>query len=253
MNTKRVLFTIADSANLPYANMMIKSLRKFHSAEELTVVIVAGEELDKRLKDDPAFFYRATPIIASELFAKGFETVIKADADQLILGDLNHILDSTGYDVGTVLNFNRGDFNKYGPIQVAGIYNTEYYNCGFVVMKNPKFAESWKRLCFSNHFERYQYREQDLLNFMCFYGEWKVKCFDNFEEGYNAWHGLLSKNEGMRMKLVDNKIILPAGEEYPTKDVETKLYHWAGEGKAKMNYRICFPEKIQDFITKLIS
>ena len=250
---KTIAFTIADDNNLPFAKMMVNSFHKFHPDIEVTVI--SGEALLNSLKADPHFFYRATPVIAEKLFKEGYETVIKIDADSLILGDLTHVIESTGYDIGTVLNFNRTDFKTYGPIQVAGIYNTEYYNCGFVVMKNKRFVERWKELCFGSHFERYQYREQDLLNFMCFYGDWKVKCFDDFdpETNYSAWHGLLNKNEGLNMKLDGDKIILPKSEEgYPIRDVEVKAYHFAGEGPAKMKYRLCFPEDIIKRIDYLV-
>lgn len=80
---KPVFFTIADKNNMPYAVKMINSLRKFHDTE---VRIITEEDIAKFKDKD--FFYRATPIIANELFKEGYDVVIKLDADQIITGSL---------------------------------------------------------------------------------------------------------------------------------------------------------------------
>lgn len=257
---KRIAFTIADENNMQLANNMINSLRKFHSEEELPVHIVSGEELQNYLKQDPHFFYRATPIMAKKFMEEGYDYVLKLDADQIIMGDLDYVLNSEGWEVGTVINVNRVDPPKFGWIGLFSLVAPqEYFNCGLVAMKSKEFVDHWHSLCFSQYFERMPYREQGFLNLLTHFGTYKVKCFDHYDKiyDYGAWHGLLAKGEGMRMKLVDGKVILPRGEDddqgYPDRDVEIKVYHFAGGGYDSKNHRIYFPEELINHIDWLIS
>ena len=91
---KRIAFTISSQDHMKYAEILQKSLRKFHKPEDLEFEIVGPEALKDRLID-PYFFYRATPIIALEYFDKGYDQVIKMDADQIVCGDLSASWDTT--------------------------------------------------------------------------------------------------------------------------------------------------------------
>ena len=173
---KIVVFTIADDNNLGFANALEKSFKNFHS--DITFKIIKGEELLGYLKQDPNFFYRATPIIAEELF-KEYELVIKIDADSIVTGKLDYVFDTEDYDVATVMNWNRIDPAIYGLVQGWGINPVQYMNCGFVAMRSKKFVHHWKILCFSEQFNALQYREQDLLNILVYYGNYNVRCLDH--------------------------------------------------------------------------
>ena len=248
MKKKQIAFCIADERNLPYAQKMINSLRKFHIEEELPVRLITGEELKKYLKTDEQFFYRATPIIGSELI-KDYDLALKLDADQIITGDLNHVLNDVSYDLGTVLNFNRTDYKTYGPITTYNIDCSKYMNCGFVAMRNPVFVEHWKKLCYTPElFGTLQYREQDIMNILYYYGNYKTRCFDcpDMLTGEAYWGGLISYGEWLKIKLDNDKLILPKSDDgYPTQDVVIKALHWAhGNVADKLNYRIGFNEEV---------
>lgn len=247
MKQKKIAFTIADEASMKYATMMINSLRKFHSEEELPLIVVSGDELKQYLQD-PHFFYRATPIIASKLI-KDYDLVLKLDADQIITGDLNHVLNDDSYDLGTVLNFNRTDYQTFGPITTYNIDCTKYMNCGFVAMRSERFVEHWNRLCHTDEFfTTLQYREQDIMNILYYYGDYKVKCFDYPDALTDEanWNGLVSYGEWLRIKLDGERLILPKSDDgYPNRDVVIKALHWAhGNVADKMNYRIGFSEDV---------
>jgi len=251
---KTTVFTIADSNNMKYAKMMINSLHKFHP--DLEVKIYGDKEIAKYQKIYPHFFYMATPIIAKELL-KEYDTVIKLDADQIVTGNLDFLLKSEGYDVGTVYNGNPSDFEVYGPITIQGVDPSEYYNCGLVILKNKDFVEHWLDLCKSKYFDRFQYKEQDFLNILCHFGNYKVMCFDDFNPMYNyrAWHGLRSKGEWHKITLQDDKLVLPKSEnKYPDADTEIKVLHWAGGNLPnKLNYRLFFNEDVierLDYLTR---
>ncbi len=245
MKKKQIAFCVADENNLKYAKMMENSLRKFHSEEELPLVIIGPKELAEIERQDK--FYLMTPLIARRLI-KDYDLVIKLDADQIIVGDLNYILDNKDYDVGCVLNFSRSDFKEFGPITVWDIPPTDYMNCGFVAMRNEEFIEHWWKLCNGPHFNTYQYREQDLMNILYHYGNYKTKCFDYYDEvtGYSSWHGLLSRGEWPKVKLVGDKLMLEkTADEYPNRDIQLRCIHWAGGNTPnKLNYRLFFNDEV---------
>jgi hypothetical protein len=245
-------FSIADEKNKPFAIMMENSLRKFHP--DIDYHLIEGDELKDYLKLDPHFFYRATPIIA-ERYIKDYDLVLKLDADQIITGDLSYIFNTKDYDVGTVLNWNRIDPQQYGYVQGWGILPPEYVNCGLVAMRSERFVHHWKVLCETEQFNRLQYKEQDLLNILVFYGNYNVRCFDLGDKpaNYFSWHGLVSKGEWNRAIFKNNEIIVPKGEgerPFPDKDITLKVLHWGGgnNNPEKMQYRTRFNE---DIVTRL--
>ncbi len=247
---KVVVFTIADNNNLKYAKALESSFKHFHP--DIPFIIYGQEELDKN--PDPLKFYRATPYYARELI-KEYDLVLKLDCDQLILGNLDYVF-TQEYDVGSVLNINRVDPQRYGVVQGWGIIPQQYVNCGFVAMRSKEFVDHWWKLCNSEHFERMQYKEQDLLNILFYYGNYKTICFDHYDavNNYSAWHGLVAKGEGVHAVIKDSKIIVPKGRDgYPDKDVELKAYHWAGgSNELKMDYQKHFTEEVIEYIDTIL-
>ena len=244
--SKAIAVSIADENNMKYARMMISSLRKFHTEEELPLVLIGPEQL--KATPDPLFFYRATPIIGKQFLNEGFETIIKLDADQVITGKLNHLWENVDYDVAVVQNSNPKEAKLY-PVQVWDIPSLAYVNCGMVAMRSKEFVKHWLDLCYSPHFDHYQMREQDLLNILIYYGDYKVKMLDNS----NKWHGLISKGYWVKTELKDGKLILPKNEEWPKdEDKEIVCLHWAGGNTPnKMNFNTAFREDVAKWLTKL--
>lgn len=249
---KRAYFTIADKKNLPYYEMLKVSLEKFTSDS----LILIDEEKIKQL-GDPHFFYRATPIVALGLLRQ-YEAVCKLDADTIITGNLDHIWEGE-YDVAVVRNSNPREDRRF-PLRLMDINPLSYVNCGFVVMKSKPFVEHWLKLCMSNHFHNFQYREQDLLNIMLFYmtesfgGPYKARFLD--ESDY--FHGLASKGYWPHVALKGNELVLPPVTDnlgtYPDTEKIIKAIHWAGGNIGKMNYRLHFqPDVCQrlDYLTDL--
>jgi hypothetical protein len=242
-----ILFTIAD--NNPVNQKLLKgfknSLRKFHSEEELPLRIYGQEELNKI--NDHMKFYRATPLFARNLI-QDYQTVIKADCDQIVTGKLNHLWENTSYDLGYVLNGNP----KEPAYTVWDVHPAEYANCGLVVMNSPQFVHHWWKLCVSSHFANYQFREQDLMNIMISYGDYDIKCLD-FSEN---WHGLVAKGWYSNCVLNNRNLILKKGnQEWPMDgDKIIKLVHFAGGNDShKGNYRIMFEPDVVKHLDWLVS
>lgn len=242
-----IAYTIAgDALNLRYAKMMEKSFHHFNPDIEL--VIYGPEEMEK-IKD-PNKFYKGTPLFARELL-KDHDLVIKIDADTLFLGSIQHIIDNPMYDVGSVCNINRVDPQRYGMVSIQGVGPQEYVNCGFVAMRSKEFVDRWWDLCNSKFFDRFRYREQDLLNILFHFGGYKAI---NFDFSYPMWHGLVAKGEGIHAVLRDGKVFIPKGEDkYPDKDTQLIAYHFAGgQGEPKMDYQKVFPEEVIEFIDGIL-
>lgn len=273
---KIVIFSAGDINNFPYAVMFWNSLVKFHDPNDIDMIFYTNETDENKLKllpkavqveqlgtflQDPMFWYRQKPLLAEPLLEK-YDLAIGMDCDQIVVGKLDYIFETKDYDVGTVLNWNRYDINYYPQvdIQQAGIYPVEYFNCGLVALRNKKFVHEWKVNCFSTQFDRLQYKEQDILNIMCYFGNYNVRCFDHGDGVANmhAWWGLISKGEYLRAKFIDNEIIIEKGlgdTPFPPQDMTLKVLH-AGGGTVpdKMNYRKWFKdEKIISFFDYLVS
>ncbi|MDE1866623.1 MAG: hypothetical protein KGI08_02785 [Thaumarchaeota archaeon] len=264
-----VVYCIADVNNFPYALTMIKTLRKFHDWD---VYLYTNETTPEKIKllpknvtikdlnpylQDMGFFYRATPILAEELLID-YELVIKIDADSLILGDLSALIKTTDYDVATVINWNRMDEKFYPLVSGWGILPFEYFNCGFVAMRSRIFAHHWKVLCYTEQFNRMQFKEQDLLNAICYFGNYNVRCLDfaNKDIELNDWYGLISKGELSRAIVKDGKIIIPKGlgnQPFPPTDIWVHAIQMAGgvEGK-KDNWQILFSPESMERVKELM-
>lgn len=255
-----IAFTAYDANNAKFGNGLRNSLRKFHTESELPLYELQGKELEEYTKNDPQFWYRQKPVIASK-FINDYECVIGLDADQIITGDLSYIWKTKDYDVATVINYNRGDAQTYGPVTGWGILPIEYFNCGLVAMRNPKFVQLWLDQCRSERFDHMQYREQDLLNAMCYFGNWNVRCLDHGDgpAKMNAFWGLIAKSDYPRAHLVDNDIVIPKGEgdtPFPPIDMKVNIIHFAegNNNPQKGNYRTMFnDEKVIKRLDYLIS
>ncbi len=243
---KVIAFCPADKNNLKMFEGLENSLRKFHSEKELPLKLIGPQELESI--QDPMKFYKMTPLIAKELL-KEYETVIKLDADQIITGDISHVWEGE-FDIACVNNSNPREM-KALTVTVWDLHPLTYLNCGFVVMKSQKFVDHWWNLCNSEHFDSYQYKEQDLLNIMCFYGDYNVKLLDMGEK----WHGLISKGYWPSIKMEGDKMILPASGEWPQKgDREIVCIHVAGGNDPnKGNLKIRFQKEVYERIKWLTS
>lgn len=249
---KTAFFSIAsDPENMGYYKMMANSLKKFHP--DIPLLLWDGEMVKKY--DDPHWLYRSSPNIMYELRDK-YDLIIQTNADQIITGNLDHVLRGD-YDMGVVYNYNDVDTKKYGVISCLDIPNHYYYNLGFIAIHSKRLIEHWHRLVNSYHFMNYQYREQDLLNILAYYGDYKVTCFDEYDpiRKESFYNGLISKGAWHRAKMINGKLILPRDESgFPERDKELKILHWAGGANGiKMNYHTYFSSECCIYLDWLVT
>lgn len=269
-----IFFAACDEQNFPYAVSFWNSLTKFHKPEDIDMILyttekrpqelkklpkgIKIEDLTERLKLDPMFWYKQKPVLAEPLL-RNYDLVVGFDVDQIILGSLDYILNTKDYDVGTVLNFNARDAEEYGVVGGWGIEPAEYFNCGMVALRSEKFAHHWAVLCYSEQFNKLQYKEQDLLNILCYYGNYNVRCFDHGDgvAKMEAWWGLFAKTWWNMALMKDGKVILPKNEQegkLPLVDTELKIIHMAGGNRPnKMgNVKTYFQDEVSDYIDSLV-
>ena len=65
-------------------------------------------------------------------------------------------------------------------------------------MKNAAFIKKWWDLCNSYHFNNFQFKEQDILNLMCEFGDWKVKYLDD-GDSFNS--GIKGETQQFKIRL----------------------------------------------------
>lgn len=245
---KAVCFTVADQNNMKYFPAFSHSLRKFHSEEELPIVVYTEKEIK-----DPINFYRHTPMFAKDLINE-YELVISADVDSIFCAPITEVLENKE-DVQVVLNSNPRE-NKKWVVQVWNIPPAAYFNCGFVAMRSKEFIDHWWTLCNKPLFNDYPYKEQDILNILAHYGNYSIKCLDMDDKFY----GIASNSYWNHFELRGDDIVLPIIKEdnfmWPImKEKKIVVLHFA-EGQAsvsKGNYRIKCNEAVSarlDWLTK---
>ncbi len=247
MKKKVIAFTIADNnpINQKLLKGFINSLRKFHNEEELPLQIIDQARLDKI--NDPAKFYRMTPMIARTLIRE-YDTIIKFDCDSIVLGKLNRLWEEYPHDIACVLNGNP----KEPAYQVWDIAPQDYLNCGLVVMNSPEFVYHWWELCNTPHFNVYQFREQDLMNILFYYGGYDAFCLDRGDE----WFGLVAKGWYQWVELdKDKNFVLKKGDRIWPQDGDKiiKVVHFAGgQDPIKGNYKTMFTPEVYKYIDYLV-
>jgi len=242
---KSVVFTIADEKNLPWAKMCETSFKKFHP--DIPFIIYGDKEIKETGIPTPYFFYLSTPYYARQLI-KEYDQCLKIDADSIVTAPLEILESPENFDVGVVFNWTRDAISN--SVKVWDITPQGYFNNGFVVFRNDELIEHIWKLCNEKFFVNYQFREQDMLNIVCYYGNYKVKVLDMGD----SWYGLRSKSEWNKAVMRDGYITLPKGKDmFPERDKVIRCIHWAGgEQGVKMNYHAYFNDECSAYLDTLV-
>ena len=223
---------MASDVYRPMCDDMIRSFKKFNPKEE---IIIFGQDRIDTIRS--AF---STPQFASELCGE-YKSIVQINADIIVTGSFDHMFNDSTFDVGVVKNNNRVD-----NYTVWGLPSENYYNCGFVFMQSEEFIRHWLSLCLSPFFAHYQFKEQDLLNILCHYGNYNVRCFDTDSKV----NGLAILSEWDRLIVKDNKLVLPASD-YNKTEWEVSMVHFAGGDNKSNVWDIVNPE-VAEFLRECI-
>ena len=253
-----LFYTVAmDEKNMTLTQSMINSFKKFNPNHEIKVFTTQDMIgfSDIPFSDYRIYDFRLTPFFSRKLIEK-YDTVIRLDADQIITGNLDHVLEGD-YDVAVVQNSNPRDWKKHFNMtgQMLSLYDIDpldYVNCGFTVIKSKRFVEHWWKLCCAQFFNQYPFREQDMLNILVHYFNYKVKFLDRS----NKWHGLITKGYWPFIQKIGDKLIIKQNKEWPTdEDKEVVIIHWAGGDQAYFKLKdinIKFQYEVAQYLKTLI-
>lgn len=250
-NNKIIVAVPCDDDNLKYFEQFKNSLAKFHPDLEI-------RRFDNPDPKDQAWWYRSKPILARQLMEEGYDIVIGADADQIVTGDLSELWTGDDWDVAVVQNSNPKNLQEHQDatgqiLTVMDINPMHYVNAGLVVMRSKEFVDHWYDLCMSYHFNAFQFKEQDLLNILVHYGNYRVK----FLDASNKWYGLISKGHEAKLVLAQPyegkmRLVLLKDDEWPTDETkDIMIWHMAG-GKDKPNFRTKFQPDVVKYLDQLI-
>jgi len=165
--------------------------------------------------------------------------VMQIDADCIVCGSLDHIINDESYEVGGVLNNNTID----PPVGIFLVPPEFYVNAGFLAVRSQRFWKWWNKLNYTPYFNQIQYVEQDMLNMIFHFGDLKTKIFDMSQN----WHGLVSKGFWNKFEMKGDDIVLPEetdNENIKREEKAIKIIHWAGGNVPKFNFRISFKPEV---------
>lgn len=187
------------------------------------------------------------PFVSYQLI-NDYDMVVHFDADSMVVGKLNELLDITNLDFDVIGVRNNNDFNKAGkdnPITNPGQDPQKYLNAGLVAITNKSFIEQWmmNNIKFGNQMP---FQEQTVLNFMT--DNWKVKILDPIDSDvYYGISNLYGNNthwdSWMDINLVNNELILN------NKKVKV-LHHGGGHGTTKLDFNL-FNNEVKQYLTQV--
>jgi hypothetical protein len=232
-----ILVTGIGPLYLDYSKKMIASLMKTNPkiTEKADIILMTDKDF-QQLGGTPREMLYMTPWFAKHLM-KDYKTVVRIDSDAIVTGDITSCWEGD-FDVAVAHNANPREIVAQQQLmgRTVNVWDIdplkEYVNCGFVVMKSERFVDHWIKLCTPERQPRYQFYEQDFLNILCYYGDYKVKFLDN--EPDNKWWGLRAKGYWSEVILKDKKLILPKKsgteqDQWPEDtDKELVYLHFAG-------------------------
>ena len=236
MKKKLVIFQIRSDKFKEIGMQMENSLKYFHP--DIPFIVFNQQKIDEAQKERPNFMkLYGYPYIGLKL-SKEYEMVIQMDADSIICGKLDELLNiDQQYDLACVQNnSSRGFQNTYGDIPID-----EYVNAGLVASRSEVFWYEWLDRCEKESKGKY-FGEQDVLNIIIHSKKYKLLMLDG--DNTNVYYGCSSFNSYSSMSLVGEDIIL--------NEKKVKIIHTAGDMNNKLKV-FNTNEQVADRIKFLLS
>lgn len=197
MNEKAVFYTFVSdqyyySVGTP---ILINSFKRFHP--DIDLIIFRQDMVDKVFHEKGLNFYNAKPTFA-KLLTPHYDLVVNIDADSIVLGRLNSILDED-YEVGGVMNL-----NDYENRTIDNVDEKMFLNAGLIASRNKEFWDIWEEK--NKEAMKYVCKENDVMN-LVWYNDPKVskmkkKIFDQDKDYY----GCKSLNREGEFYMEDDKV-----------------------------------------------
>jgi hypothetical protein len=226
---KVVFFTIvSDNYYYPVGTpKLISSFKKFHP--DIPLVVFRQDLIDKVFEEKKINFYMAKPTFA-KLLTPHYDLVVNIDADSVVLGRLETILEQD-YEIGGVMNL-----NDYENRTIENVNEEMFLNAGLIASRNRDFWDIWEEK--NKKAMDYVCKENDVMNLLIYnhpkVKKMKLKVFD--KEG--DYYGCKSLNREPEFYVEDGKIMCRGEQVF--------IYHHAKGGVLpKLEFeKMGFPEEV---------
>lgn len=234
MKKEKVCFFtfVSDNYYYPVGTFkMVNSFKRFHPDIEL--VVFRQDVINKVFKEKKVNFYNAKPTFA-KLLTPFYDLVVNIDADSVVLGRLEAILDQN-YEIGGVINL-----NDYENRTIENVDEEMFLNAGLIASRNKDFWDIWEKK--NKEAMKYVCKENDILN-LIWYNDPKIKkmkkkTFDKKKDYY----GCKCLGREAEFYIEDNKVMC--------REEQVFIYHHAkGAVFPKLQFETMgFPQSVVDFL-----
>lgn len=193
--------------------------------------------INKVFSEKKVNFYNCKPTFA-KILVPHYERVVNIDADTIILGRLDEVIDGK-WEVGAVWNK-----NDYEDATIDNVTEDMYVQAGMVGSSNPLFWDVWEEE--NKNALKLLRQENDVLN-QVWYNNEIVKKMDRviWDKDKN-YLGCKSLGREGEFYIDDGKIMC--------RKQQVKAYHWAKGGQAMPKFQfetLPFSKKVIDFMKYL--
>jgi len=232
------------------ASKLVASAKYFHP--EIPFYVFGTKEIEELFKIHPNVNWNTLQPFTTIHGLNEFDMVVHFDADSMIVGKLDELLDEDNlkYDVIGVRNNN--DYNqagKDGAITQESIPIQKYLNAGLVGCTNKIFLKQWCdwNIRLANNLP---FQEQSMLNDLVFNSPHKLKILDpkesNVHYGISGLFGTETHwDSWLEISLNENKELI-----LRNKTVKV-LHHAGGHQKNKLDFNM-FSKEVGERLYEII-
>lgn len=211
---------------------LINSFKHFHP--DIDLIVFRQDMIDKVFKEQNITFFNAKPTFG-KMLSLYFDLVVNIDADTVVLGRLNKILDGD-YDIACPWNY-----NDYENMSIENVKEDMFIQAGLVAVRNSKIWDIWKEA--NKDALKYQAQENTVLNLLWYNHPEISKMKRVILDKEKDYYGCKSLNREREFYVKDNKVWC--------RDERVYLYHHAKGGGAlpKLQYETMgFPTDVVRFM-----
>lgn len=245
----RVAFCTHVSDNWYYsvgAHKLVKSAQYFHP--EIDFYCFGDKQLSELFEIHPHVNWNTVHPFVSAQLIDDYDMVVHFDADSMIVGKLNELLDESNlqYDIIGVRNNN--DFNRAGKdayITNPGQDPQTYLNAGLVAVTNGEVLVEWmeQNIQYGNQMP---FQEQTILNYISTTRSTKI--IDSVDSkvyyGISNLYGVETHWDSWKsIQVVDDQLTLNG-------KIVKVLHHGGGHGATKLDFNL-FNEQTRRKLTHI--
>ncbi len=232
------------------ASKLVASAKYFHP--EIPFYVFGTKEIEELFKIHPNVNWNTLQPFTTIHGLNEFDMVVHFDADSMIVGKLDELLDEDNYAYDVIGVRNNNDYNQAGkdnPITQDFISIQNYLNAGLVACTSKEFLKTWCE--FNIEFGNSQpFQEQSVLNYLCDRPNTLVKILDpmysNVHYGISGLFGTETHWDSWReISLNENKELI-----LRNKTVKV-LHHAGGHNQNKLDFNM-FSQEVKERLNEII-